>query len=93
MYQCYDAENDIIKKSTKGVPHRNEFSMKLFQDVLLDETTPRQTVKINSLRRNRDKEMSRMSVEKASLSDVFVKMQVAEDKISCSPLKLNGKYV
>jgi len=34
-----------------------------------------------------------MSVEKASLSDVFVKMQVAEDKISCSPLKLNGKYV
>ena len=93
MYQCYDEENDIIKKSTKGVPHRNQFSMGLFQDVLLDETTPRQTVTINSLRRNRDKEMSRMTVEKSSLSDVFVKMQVAEDKISCTPLKLDGIYI
>ena len=67
MYQGYDPERDNIKKSTKGVPTRNKFKMKLFQSVLLDEQTPRQKVTINSLRLNRNKEMTRMRMEKSSL--------------------------
>ena len=93
MYQCYDVENDDLKKSTKGIPHANDFPMEIFRDVLLDNDCPRQTVQINSLRRNRAKEMARMTLEKTSLSDVFVKMQVSDDKVSCTPLKLNGEYV
>ena len=86
MYQGYDPEKDIIKKSTKGVPTRNKFKMRLFQSVLLDENTPRQKVTINSLRLNRNKEMSRMRMEKSSLSDIFVKLHVLADKITCKPL-------
>ena len=61
--------------------------MKLFQSVLLDENTPRQRVTLNSLRLNRNKEMTRMRMEKSSLSDIFVKLQVLADKITCVPLR------
>lgn len=93
MYQGYDPETDVIKKSTKGVPSRNQFKMRLFQSVLLDENTPRQKITLNSLRLNRNKEISRMKMEKSSLSDIFVKMHVLADKISCVPLSKNGKFL
>ena len=92
-YQCYDVEKDDIKKSTKGIPHCKTFSMGLFQDVLLDEATPRQTVTINSLRRDQTKEMFRMQITKTSMSDVFLKMQVQNDKITCKPLEIAGKIL
>ena len=93
MYQGYAPETDVTKKSTKGVPSRNQFKMRLFQSVLLDEKTPRQKITINSLRLNKNKEISRMKMEKSSLSDIFVKMQVLADKITCAPLSKNGKYL
>ena len=94
MYQGYDPKTDSVKKSTKGVPTRNKFKTALFQSVLLDEKTPRQKVTINSLRLTRDKEMCRMKMEKSSLSDIFVKMQVLADKITCTPLRdRNGKIL
>ena len=67
--------------------------MGLFQDVLLDEATPRQTVTINSLRRDQTKEMFRMQITKTSMSDVFLKMQVQNDKITCKPLEIAGKIL
>lgn len=90
MYQCYCKEKDEFKKSTKGVPKSNKFDMQIFQSVLLDETTPRQTVTVNSLRLNTEKEISRVSTVKTSLSDIFVKLRVEPDKIRCSPLTKNG---
>ena len=93
MYQCYCREKDDLKKSTKGVPKSNHFEMDMFKSVLLDETTPRQTCTVNSLRLNSDKEMSRISTVKSSLSDIFVKMRVESDKITCRPLTLNGKLL
>ena len=92
-YQCLDMDNNDIKKSTKGIPHKNEFEMKLFENVLLDETLPRQTIEINSLRRDRFKEICRMNIEKTSLSDIFIKMQVQPDKITCKPLEIAGKIL
>ena len=67
--------------------------MDTFQRVLLDETMPRQTVEINSLKRNRAKEMTRTKSEKTCLSDIFFKMQVQPDRISCKPLELNGEIL
>ena len=67
--------------------------MDTFQRVLLDEKMPQQTVQINSLRRNRQKEMTRMQIEKTSLSDLFFKMCVSSDKISCTPLQIDDKYL
>ena len=92
MYQGFDKKNGI-KKSTKGIPHINSFTMETWLSVLLDENFEKQSVTINSLRLNRNKEMSRMKCQRAALSDVFLKMQVQRDKISCTPLKKNNEYL
>jgi hypothetical protein len=93
MYQCYCHDKDEVKKSTKGVPHSNKFAMDMFKDVLLDQSTPIQKVNINSLRLNKLKQISRISTMKTSLSDIFVKMRVADDKITCSPLMKDGQIL
>ena len=93
MYQGFDATSGSIKKSTKGVPHSNQFDMSTWLSVLLDESFPQQNVTINSLRVNRNKEMSRMSMNRAAMSDVFLKMQVQPDKITCTPLMQNNVYL
>ena len=92
MYQGFDEKNGI-KKSTKGIPHCNSFAMETWLSVLLDESFPHQSVQINSLRLNRKKEMSRMQCQRAALSDVFLKMQVQSDRISCTPLVKNGQFL
>lgn len=93
MYQAYCKDKDEYKRSTKGVPHTNKFSMSTFKSVLLDETITRQTVKINSLRLNQNKEMTRTTMTKTSLSDIFLKLQVQPDRISCTPLTKNEKVL
>ena len=67
--------------------------MDQFLSVLLDEDLPQDKIEINSIRLNRNKQMSRMKITKVGLSDIFIKMQVSDDKISCSPLKVNNSYV
>ena len=93
MYQGLDAPSGEIKKSTKGIPHSNQYSMEIWLGVLLDSSFPQQSVTINSLRLNQKKEMSRMKMLRSSLSDIFLKMHVGNDKISCSPLMQNNKYL
>ena len=93
MYQGQDGTSGSIKKSTKGIPHSNQYTMDTWLGCLLDESFPKQSVTINSLRLNRKKEMSRMKCQRAALSDVFVKMHVSDDKISCSPIKINNEYL
>jgi len=34
-----------------------------------------------------------MEIMKIGLSDIFFKMQTADDRISCTPLKLDGEYL
>ena len=93
MYQAYCGDQNEFKRSTKGIPHSNKFSMEIFKSVLLDETTPKQTVDVNSLRLDRNKNMTRTSVTKTSLSDIFLKMRVESDRITCSPLSKNGQIL
>ena len=89
MYQGFDNATNTTKKSTKGIPHVNKFEMDTWLGVLLDESFPQQSVTINSLRLNRNKEMSRMKLQRKSLSDIFLKLQVQSDRISCTPLMKN----
>ena len=93
MYRGFDATSGGIKKSTKGVPHSNQFEMSTWLSVLFDESFPQQNVTINSLRVNRNKEMSRMTMNRAAMSDVFLKMQVQADKVTCTPLMQNNVYL
>ena len=67
--------------------------METFLSVLLEENFPVQQVEINSLRLNKNKEMSRTRSLKNSLSDVFLKMRVNSDAISCEPLIKDGKIL
>ena len=93
MYQGFDKTSNSTKKSTKGIPHSNNFSIETWLSVLMDQNFPQQSVTINSLRLNRFKEMSRMKYERLSLSDVFLKMQVQSDKVTCTPLMKNKKLL
>ena len=93
MYQGFDGTTGEVKKSTKGIPHINSFTMDTWLSVLLDENFPKQSVKINSLRLNRKKEMARMACHRSCLSDIFLKMQVNSDKVSCSPLMKNDQFL
>ena len=93
MYQGFDGSTGNTKKSTKGIPHVNSFTMDTWLSVLLDESFPKQSVQINSLRLNRKKEMSRMSCHRSCLSDIFLKMQVQADKVSCTPLMQNNQFL
>ena len=93
MYQGYDEATESTKKSTKGIPHVNKFEMDTWLSVLLDESFPQQSVQINSLRLNRNKEMSRMCCNRSALSDLFLKMQVQADKVTCTPLMQNNEYL
>ena len=93
MYQGFDNATNTIKKSTKGLPHVNSFEMETWLGALLDESFPRQQVIIDSLRLNSRKEMSRMKCHRSALSDIFLKMQVQNDKVSCTPLMQNNKYL
>ena len=51
MYQGFDKASGSIKKSTKGIPHVNQYSMETWLSVLLDASFPKQSVTINSLRK------------------------------------------
>ena len=89
MYQGFDKKSNDIKKSTKGIPHRNNYEIETWINVLLNSEFPRQSVTIDSLRLNQQKEMSRMKFKRSSLSDIFLKMQVQDDKVTCLPLMKN----
>ena len=67
--------------------------MEKFLQTLLNPTENRDVVEFQSLRQNRNKQMARVSVTKKGLSDIFVKMQVSDDKISCTPLTVNGEFL
>ena len=93
MYQCFSPGDAKPKKSTKGIPHQNEFSQSLFEDVLFNRVG-RQTIQLDTLRKDPNKKIIRTSTEKSSLSDIFVKMRVAPDGVSCSPLlTADGNYL
>ena len=90
--ECKCFVHEIIKFII-GIPHSNVFEMSLFEKILLRKYVDQHTVKVKSLRVNTDRSMCRMTTEKKALSDIFLKMSVQEDKITCTPLLLDGQLV
>ena len=93
MYQGLDYDSEEIKRSTKGVPHRHQFMINEWKNMLLNENAERTRVEINGLRLNKDKKMCRYKMLRKSLSDIHLKTNVLSDKITCTPLRIDGKYL
>ena len=80
-----------MKMGSKGVPHSANLELDMYlRRLYMGEAF---YVELQSLRLNKKKEMARINTTKSCLTDLFVKFHVAHDKVTCSPLKLNGKYL
>ena len=95
-YMSYNANPDTInpdkvKCGTKGIPHSQQIALEAFLSKLYGHTEHK--VKLTSLRLDKDKVMSRISLIKRGLTDLFVKFPMADDQITCTPLKLDGHFV
>ena len=66
--------------------------MSEFYDVLFDGKRGR-GIDINSLRTNRDGQMTRQTIHKRGLSSNFFKMQVQSDSITCKPLRNKNGFL
>ena len=92
--KSYAAINDDdleIKRSSKGIPHSIELNVELYRKVLLDDE--KHSVKFDQLRLNRKKEMHRSTLNKVGLTDFCIKQYISDDKITCTPLKKDNKYL
>ncbi|CAG5101819.1 Oidioi.mRNA.OKI2018_I69.chr1.g14.t1.cds [Oikopleura dioica] len=93
MYFGYDEENKQTKRSTKGVPHNHELKLQEFLDCLNETVTTSNTCKVRMLRSTNDNIVKRISIEKKVLSNIFVKLRVMSDGVTCKPLTLNGEIL
>ena len=89
-YFTYDANSEDIKKGTKGVPHSCDLVIDNFLNKLYGRTD--HSVELRSLRVLGGK-MSRTIQERKSLSDLFCKFRVENDRITCTPLTENNMYL
>ena len=92
-YYAYCREKETTKEGKKGIPKWFDLKKKDFEDKLYNENSIEHCVEVRSLRLNKQKQMTRTTTVKTGLSAIHVKLAVMDDKISCRPLKLNGKFV
>ena len=90
-YTGYNAVTGESKRGTKGVPHKIPLELKQFRDCLYQKKKHR--IRIQTLQKDVNHQMSRFSREKIGLTDFYVKHFVAADKISCSPIRINNKLI
>ena len=67
--------------------------MDQYREVLFQQNMEPHKVQMSCLRLNADKKMARYRFIKKGLCDLFFKMQVNDDAITCSPLKENGQFL
>ena len=63
-----------------------------FKEVLYGENY-KHKVTVKSLRLDREKRMTRTTLQKSGLTDIHVKMGVEWDRVTCEPLKLNNQFI
>ena len=90
-YTGFNADTGETKRGTKGVPHRIPIELVNFRDCLYKGQKYR--IKLENLQKDKDHKMCRFSREKIGLTDIFVKSMIADDRISCTPIRLNGKLL
>ena len=87
--KCYIAncQSGKFKLGTKGLPHNIDVTMKDFKSCLEDGKAFRVNIQTLTKRGN---QMSRVNTYKKGLNRVFTKFRVADDGITCTPLKKDG---
>ena len=94
--KCYFAQgtdshgNERTKRSSKGIPNNCQLTLENYFDRLYGSTD---TYSMLRSLRVIDKQMSRFNEERKSISDLYSKFRVADDKITCAPLTVNNKYL
>ena len=83
---------DKIKEAKKGIPYSFKLELQEFKEVLYGENF-KHRVKVKSLRLDREKRMTRTTLQKSGLTDIHVKMRVEWDRVVCEPLTLDGQFV
>ena len=76
---------------SKGLPHYLKLELDEFKEVLYGQTSHKVT--IHGLRLNPEKQMCKSRLTKKGLTTLFKKFPIAEDRISCSPLRKDGQYL
>ena len=92
-YYAYCHDTLQTKDGRKGIPNWHILSQNNFSDVLYNKDNTPKTTEVRSLRLDKDKKMTRTSTIKTGLTGIHIKLGVAEDGITCEPLKHNGKFV
>lgn len=96
--KCYFAVNDEegnekkkYKRGSKGIPHSEQLTMTNFVGQLYGQES--HYVTLRTLRLNKEKKMSRFTIRKRGLNDIFLKFHVDDDAITCSPLTKKCKVL
>ena len=89
-YYCFNLDENEAKLGTKGVPHYHNLNLNNFLDKLYGQKDLK--IQLRSLRLLGGA-MSRVHMDKRALSDLFSKFHISFDGVTCTPLKLNDKYL
>ena len=90
-YFSLDEDSQEVKMGSKGIPHSAKLTLNEYLDSLYGKGS--HYVEMRSLRLNRKRQMTRTTVTKRGLSDIFLKFRVADDAITCSPLMKDNEYL
>jgi len=88
---CRDTEN--TKDGRKGIPKWFQLGINNFYDILYNDEAKKNIAEVRSLRLDKDKRMTRTTTRKSGLTSIHVKLGVQSDRVTCVPLKLDGKYL
>ena len=90
---CRNKEGkEATKDGRKGIPKHIELDLDNFYETLYADAKQK-NVEVHSLRLNRDKEMTRTTTRRKGLTGIHVKLAVARDRITCSPIQIDGKFI
>ena len=67
--------------------------MEEYKSILYKGHQTKHEIDMKSLRLSRENKMARYTIHKKGLSDLFYKMRVGDDHISCLPLTKNNEYL
>lgn len=82
-------EHNYIKNL--GIPRAIQLNEAAFRSTLFDGTPF--DVPVNSFFVNANREMTRISMYKRGLSDSCTKVTVHADKVTCTPLMRDGRFI
>ena len=84
-------DDDEVKMGSKGIPHTQNLRSDTYLEALYGKGS--HYVTLRSLKLNKHREMTRITMEKRGLSDIFVKFRLADDGVTCLPLMKNNEYL